>query len=215
MDTDPIKRRFSAVARSVTFKNIVDTHELGKKAVLDIGSAYGEHLVHFGPGSTGLTVSPEEVAYGKQQGLDTRLGNIEEGFNPGKKYDAIFCNNLLEHLLSPHQFLVSARAFLKNDGALILGVPCIPFPSLLMKLKWFRGALATNHINFFTTRTLRLTAERAGWNIHTIRGFHFKAPLLDRMFLSAYPHLYIIATPDPSFTYSEKRKRELAGYGAK
>ena len=28
-----------------------------------------------------------------------------------------------------------------------------------------------------------------------------------------YPHLYVIATPDPDFRYHEKRLKELAGYG--
>lgn len=212
MENSAIEKRFSAVARSRTFKHIIATYTLDTKSVLDIGCSYGEHLSHFGPGSTGLTISAEEAQYGTQKGLDIREGNIEEGFDSGATYDAIYSSNLLEHLYSPHDFLFKARNYLKEDGVLVLGVPCVPFPSFLMRIKKFRGALATNHINFFTGTTLRLTAERAGWRVRTVRGFRFHSPILDALFSPIYPHLYVIAEPIKNFEYSEKRKRELAGY---
>jgi len=36
--------------------------------------------------------------------------------------------------------------------------------------------------------------------------------MLDRAIGFLYPHLYVIAEPDTSFAYDEKRQRELAGY---
>jgi SAM-dependent methyltransferase len=155
--TSRIEARFVAVSRSRTFRNLLDTYGLSSKAVLDIGCSYGEHLAHFGPGSTGLTIEPEEAAEGQRRGLDIRFANIEMGLPFEKTYDAIYCSNLLEHLYSPHSFLHMLRGVVKPNSILILGVPVLPFPLILTRIRKFRGALATQHINFFVKATLALT----------------------------------------------------------
>lgn len=208
-----LESQFEAVSKSTTFKNILETYNLSEKSVLDIGCGYGPFLVHFGEKSTGITISAEQVAYGSDKKIDIRLHNIEDYPDlDGKKFDVIFCNNLFEHLYSPHEFLYKVRKYLNDDGFMILGVPCVPTPSQLMHLKKFRGALACNHINFFTKKTLELTVERGGWSIQNIRGFHFRNQFVDMLLEPIYPHLYIIAHPEKDFQYSEKRKREVAAY---
>ncbi len=210
---EKIKRRFANTAKSKTFQNIVRIFGLDTKSVLDIGCSFGEHLVHFGKGSVGITIASDEAEYGKKKGLDIRYGNIESNDFPlNEQFDAIFCNNLFEHLYSPHGFLHKIRTYLKPDGLLILGVPCIPKVVSLIYLKKFRGSLAEAHINFFTKDTLRKTVERAGYHISDIRGFHFSSPLIDHLLDPIYPHFYAIAKPIPGFKYTEKRMKELAGY---
>lgn len=211
-DSAKIEARFAAVGRSRTFGNLVGTFGLKNKRVLDIGCSYGEHVAHFGPQSVGLTIEPTEAAYGTKRGLDIRLGNAENALPVDEPFDAIYCSNLLEHLYSPHAFLYKLRSALGPDGTLILGVPVLPFPRFLTRFKKFRGALAEQHINFFVGSTLAYTVARAGWKVRTVRGFRFKFAPFDRLLGFLYPHLYVIATPDPSFSYSEKRERELAGY---
>jgi len=170
-------------------------------------------LAHFGKGSVGITISKDEAEYGKAKGLDVRYGNIEsDTFILNEKFDVIYANNLFEHLLSPHQFLVRIKKYLKPGGILILGVPCIPKIVLLLHLKKFRGSLALAHINFFSKETLVRTVEKAGWKPATVRGFHFLNSITDRLLNPIYPHFYVVAEPDPNFQYSEKRLRELAGY---
>ena len=211
---DPhIETRFKNIDASKTFKNIVMQLALNKRAVLDIGCSYGEFLIHFGTGSTGVTIAKEEVAYGKEKGLDIRYGNIEDGdFLVKEKYDAVFANNLFEHLYSPHGFLYKVRDYLKPQGILILGVPCIPKIVSLLKIRKFRGSLAVAHINFFTRDTLIKTVERAGYRVQTARGFRFRNKILDHLLDPIYPHFYVVAQLDTSFGYSEKRMKELAGY---
>ncbi len=207
------ERRFNAVTASKTFNNIVDTYGLRSKTVFDVGCSYGEFLIHFGKGSTGVTVTEVEVAYGIEKGLDIRLGNIEsDSFTLEKKYDVIFANNIFEHLYSPHHFLIKAKKFLKPDGILILGVPCVPKIVSLVHLPKFRGSLAVEHINFFTRDTLTKTVERGGWQIETVRGFHFRNNIVDSMLNPVYPHFFVIARMDPAFTYPERRMKELLGY---
>jgi SAM-dependent methyltransferase len=213
-DATKVEARFSAVARSKTFMHIVRTYSLGEKRVLDIGCSYGEFLTHFGRGSVGLTIDPGEVAYGQSRGLDIRLANIEEDEIdvPEKQFDVIFANNIFEHLLAPHLFLIKVRKYLADDGVLILGVPCIPKLTFLLRFAKFRGSMATLHINFFTRDTLMYTVARGGWRVRTTRSFHAMSRLIDMLFDLIAPHFYVIADVDRDFSYHPKRMKELAGY---
>jgi SAM-dependent methyltransferase len=202
-----IEKRYIDTAKSGTFKNLISLFQLDKKLVLDIGCLFGEFLVHFGSGSVGLTLEEEAVSYGKKRGLDIRKGDIEaDNINISEKFDVIFANNLIEHLDSPHRFLLKTRSFLKPDGILILGVPSIPKVVNLARLKKFRGALARTHVNFFTKETINKTVERAGWEVIDTRGFHFKNKFIDKLLNLIYPHFYIVAKPNGDFI--EKRSRD-------
>jgi SAM-dependent methyltransferase len=209
------QKRFDAVKNSKTFNNILEELGLGNKNVLDIGCSYGEFLAQFGPGSVGLNLSESEATIGRQYGLDIRLINIEEYKTDSTelgKFDAIFANNIFEHMQSPHNFLIKIKRFLNPGGVLVLGVPCIPILPGLVHLKKFQGALADLHINFFVKKTLEKSVEYAGWIIKDTRGFRFRNRLLDHCLDPIYPHFYVIASPDSNFTVSMKRQRELAGY---
>ena len=208
-----IENRFKKVAKSKTFRNLRYRFALDKKSVLDIGCSYGEFLRHFGPSSVGLTIVPEEVEVGRGIGLDIRLANIEDqNFVLNDKFDVIFANNIFEHMQSPHNFLIKIKPYLKLDGLLILGVPCIPYLTPLIHLKKFRGALASLHINFFTRSTLIKSVEYAGWRIDEVRGFHFLNPFVDYLLNPIYPHFYVVAKVDANFQYPAKRLKEIEGY---
>jgi SAM-dependent methyltransferase len=213
VNEERLAKRFEAVRHSKTFSNIVRTCKLDQKSVLDIGCSYGEFLAHFGKQSVGISIERTEVEYGKSKGLDIRYGNIEsDDFVLNEKFDVIFANNIFEHLYSPHHFLNKIKKYLKPNGVLILGVPCVPKFVSLLRLRKFRGSLAVQHINFFTRDTLQLSVERAGWNIVDVRGFHLFINLLDHLLDFIYPHFYVVAEVDPNFEYSEKRMKELLGY---
>lgn len=203
--------RFKGVKESRTFKNICDLFGLRHKAVLDIGSGYGQYLSHFGKGSVGITTAHEEVESGKESGLDIRFGNAEKLDASIGKFGVVWANNLYEHLLSPHAFLMNLKKIADDDTVVILGVPMVPKIVSLMNLKWWRGALASNHINFFTHSTLRLTVERAGWKPIAVRPFIFKNLFLDNLIRPFAPHIYMVAKNDPNFKYAPKKIGEWMG----
>jgi len=207
-----IEARFASIARSKTFKHILDARGLRGKKVLDIGCSHGEFLAHFGQGSAGLTIMEREAAYGQARGLDVRLGNIEEQdipVRPEEKFDAIFANNILEHMYGPYAFLLRLRGFLAKDGVAVIGVPCVPKLVSLWHFRKFRGSLAVSHINFFTRDTLIKTIERAGWRVHSARSFHFGPAWLDLMLDPIAPHFYVTASPDPQFVYDKHQTLKL------
>jgi SAM-dependent methyltransferase len=206
-----IQFREDNVKLSRTFKNIRDLYSLSNKSVLDIGCGFGEYLRLFGKGSVGITTTQDEIEYGKKNNLNIRFGNAEKietiDLN-NKKFDAIWANNLFEHLLSPHAFIIKLKKISNNNAVAVIGVPVIPKIVSLINLSWFRGTLASNHINFFTRNTLQLTVERAGWNVSTVRPFIFKNRILDLIVRPFAPHLYVIAKNNPNFEYPPKKIKE-------
>jgi len=209
-DFSNVDKRFAPVNSSRTFRHILDILKLRDKKVLDLGCGFGEHLVMFGKDSLGVTSTAEEVAYGEARNIRIIKGNVEliEELRLDEHFEGMWANNLFEHLLSPHSFLVSLKLVAQKDTMLVLGVPMVPRVASLMKLNKFRGALAVAHINFFTRETLRLTVQRAGWRVADIRPFVFSNVYLDRLFSFFAPHLYVVAYNEAGFVYPDKKIKE-------
>lgn len=206
-----VKKRFDLVEKSKTFNRILNKFDLKNKKVFDIGCGYGEYLASFGNGSIGITTTQSEIEYGRNNNLNIIKGNAEliDDIKIYENFDVIWANNLFEHILSPHSFLIKLKLISEKDTTLILGVPVIPKIVSLLKLNKFRGALASSHINFFTEKSLKLTVERAGWEIKETRSFVFNNKILDSMFTSVFsPHIYIIATNISDFRYPDKKIKE-------
>jgi SAM-dependent methyltransferase len=203
-------KRFEPVNQSGTFNRILDILDLRKKKVLDLGCGYGEYLVKFGPQSLGITTTLHEIAYGKARNIRIAQGNVEliDSLNLTEQFEAIWANNLFEHLLAPHAFLMKLKKVSLKNTLLVLGVPVVPRIASLMKINKFRGALAMAHVNFFTRETLKLSVQRAGWIVTDIRPFIFRNRLLDILASFFAPHLYVVAANNPDFTYDEKKLKE-------
>lgn len=206
-----IQIREENVKLSRTFKNIRSIYRLQDKVVLDIGCGFGEYLRLFGKGSIGITTTQEEIDYGNNNNLPIVFGNaeqIERVSLDGKNFEIIWANNLFEHLLSPHAFLVKLKKVSNNNTQIILGVPVIPKIVSMISLRWWRGTLASNHVSFFTNTTLGLTVERAGWNVRAVRPFFSKNKLLDILCGPFAPHMYVVAENNPDFKYPPKKLKE-------
>lgn len=186
---------------------------LGKKKVLDIGSAWGEFLIHFGPDSKGVEVSDNEVKFSRSLGLNVGQYNIEDEWKETESFfDAVWFSNVLEHITSPHQALRNFHRSLKSDGLLFVRVPTVPSNFFFIFLNkiflGFLGYQAAQHINAFTRRTLEFTIERAGFKILESNVFVPPISLLNFLlnpFLKDALSFVTVVAQKTEFSYSKKR----------
>ena len=186
---------------------------LDKKKVLDVGSAWGEFLIHFGPGSKGIEVNDEEAEFSRSLGLDIEQYNIEDEWREAENvFDAVWFSNVLEHVVAPHAVLRNFHKTLKSAGLLFVRVPTIPSNRLFMALNQlllgFLGYKAEQHVNAFTRRTLEFTIERAGFEILESNVFIPPVGWLNFLlnpFLKDVLSFVTVIALKTEFSYSEKR----------
>ncbi|MEK7578824.1 MAG: class I SAM-dependent methyltransferase [Patescibacteria group bacterium] len=188
-------------------------YRLDNKKVLDVGSAWGEFLIHFGPGSKGIEVLPESVKFSRAIGLDVSEYNFDDEWREtSESFDAIWCSNVLEHVIAPHLLLRRFHDALKPDGLIFIRVPTIPSNWLYIKLNrlilGFLGYEALQHINAFTIRTAEFTIERAGFKIIESNIFLPETEFLNKLFnpilKNTFSFITVAARKIP-FEYPAKR----------
>jgi SAM-dependent methyltransferase len=216
-ETERLLHDFFVPARAVRF--VCEAHNLDRKAVLDIGCSYGQHLVQFGPGSAGIDAVERNVAFCRALGFEVAQANVEDGLPDfGRRFEAIFSSNLLEHLVAPHLFLLRLHSLLAPGGKIFIHVPTMPpfrlVDRLLKRAIGHNGYLASEHINAFTPRTLAFTIERAGYTVDDVvfvgaRGrklIGLGEPIFRELGITAMA----VARPNPGFQYPEKRVEAFA-----
>lgn len=96
---------------------------------------------------------------------------------PDHTFDAIFCFDLLEHLVDPFALLEKLKQKLTKNGALIASIPNIrhykTLEDLLFKGEWVytnAGTLDITHLRFFTRKSIIRTFENLGYQIERLEG---------------------------------------------
>lgn len=185
-----------------------------RKSVLDLGCGFGQHLLHFGPGSVGLDAIERNVEVARALGLEAVVANVEDGFPDfGRPFEAVFASNLLEHLVAPHLFLLRLHQLLTPDGLIFIHVPTIPpFPlvdRLIKRAIGHNGYQASEHIYAFTPRVGGFILERAGFEVIDSAFVAVRDhPLLrwgEPLFRELGISVMLVGRRDPAFVYPEKR----------
>lgn len=188
-------------------------YRLDKKKVLDVGSAWGEFLVFFGLGSKGIEILPEAIEFSRALGLEVSDYNFEDEWREmPETFDAVWCSNVLEHVVAPHLLLRRIHSALKPEGLAFIRVPTLPSNWLYLKINrlllGFLGYEAQQHINAFTRRTLEFTVGRAGFEIVESNVFIPKNNnlnnILNPILRDALSFVTVVAQKKP-FSYPEKR----------
>ena len=90
--------------------------------VLDLGCGTGYYLREMGHGSVGLDASQNNIDF-VDGSLDVRLADLNRNFDQGESFDVVFASHVIEHLLSPVEFLLKCNSILNQDQTFIVGVP--------------------------------------------------------------------------------------------
>ncbi|MDH4426155.1 MAG: methyltransferase domain-containing protein [Acidovorax sp.] len=185
--------------------------------VLDLGcgsGALGETLTKRGCVCDGLTLNAAEAAHARShyrhlEVADLELANLRQLFE-GRKYDAIVCADVLEHLRRPDRLVDQCRDLLREEGNLLVSVPNAAYAGLVLELLHgeFRyreeGLLDRTHLRFFTRSSLTSFLTDNRWETSSIQAVH--RDLSDSEFpitpdsLPPAVSRYVLAQPD-ALTY--------------
>lgn len=152
----------------------------GATRVLDVGCGSGG----FGPtlraalGSDATVVGLEAVA---SQAESARLGHgfdeVVTGYFPEalegrpERYDAVFFNDVLEHIVDPWSVLREVPRFLAPGGRVVAAIPSIQYAPVVFKLlrgRWDyvdQGTLDRTHVRFFTKATMVEMFDSCGYDV--------------------------------------------------
>lgn len=151
------------------------------RAVLDVGCSSGE----FGRGLRacrdvrlhGLEPNPVAAEAARAVYDEVATGCFPEDANrlPDLRYDAIYFNDVLEHMPDPRRALDAAAAMLTGSGVVIASIPNVRHISVtgpLVVLGEFRyretGILDRTHLRFFTRRSITRMFAEAGWQVERL-----------------------------------------------
>lgn len=159
------KKRFKLV------KNIMESIE---GDILDLG-CHGGTLTNFisklnkNNRLFGIDISKNAIDYasGRYPHIEFKTRDLNDGIPyPDKKFNAVTCFDVLEHVFDPLKLVNETKRVLKDGGYFIVD---IPNETLLFKFIWFFWTKMTGkvwkdvHINHFSTEDMEKLFENNGF----------------------------------------------------
>lgn len=137
--------------------------------LLDVGCAdapYFDLLRERHPGldCVGLEFKEEIAALGRSRGRKIVTGTLADFPDPGP-FDLVIMNNLIEHVLDPIDEMRRAGALLRAGGHILLETPNLASGDFLLSRRFWGGLHAPRHTFLFSPGSLRLLAERTGFEM--------------------------------------------------
>lgn len=125
----------------------------------------------------GTDVSGAPLDYAESRGVAVARGSLLEQHFGDSPFDAITLWAVVEHLACPQAFLEKAHALLKSGGVCFVLVPNLR--SLAVRLLGVKYRYVySQHLNYFTAKTLTRLGETVGFEIVTTRFTHFNPLVL-------------------------------------
>lgn len=141
-------------------------------SVFDYGCGSGRFLRfarQLGMETFGLDSSANAVAVGQSTGLRCAVGSYEALPLSDEKFDLIRLNHVLEHVDEPVRALGALRPHLATGGHVVVTVPNTESAVAdLFGRDWY-NLDAPRHVWDFNPHNLRLTMERAGFEVEAVQ----------------------------------------------
>ena len=161
-------------------------------SLLEIGAGDGLFLVaaqQLGIAATGIDVStPAREDAKRLHGVDIIAGDLLSSDLPlAERYDLVVLNHVLEHLITPLDYLARIRTLLSPRGLLVFEIPQqfinpIDLAYRALRLRRPLGVYTLHHPYFYTVSSTRRLMDAAGFRIERLttwlpsQVFHVKKP---------------------------------------
>jgi len=145
----------------------IQKFNLKDKKILEIGSGQGEYLELLlkagGKNVYGVENSKESVEIAKKKGLNIQQGYLSKDYENSyaENFDAFATFNFMEHWPDISSSLHSLQNFLNESAVGLVEVPNFDF----MLKNGMYSEFTTDHIFYFTEKTLRTVLETHGFDV--------------------------------------------------
>lgn len=155
------------------------------RTVLDVGCGAGgfgltlRRVLGRDARVVGIEAVPSQAAAAREgHGFD----EVVEGYFPDalegrtERYDAVFFNDVLEHLVDPWSVLRRVPPLLTANGVVVAAIPSIRYAPVVLKLLRGRsdyvdqGTLDRTHLRFFTRATMVEMFQDCGYDVLSCEG---------------------------------------------
>lgn len=157
----------------------------GARSALDVGCSRGG----FGAtlrktlGPQARLVGVEAVAAAAEEARAAGMfDEVVDGYFPDalagrtEKFDAVFFNDVLEHIVDPWQVLLDVKDVLAPSGVVVAAIPNVQYLPVVVDLfkgQWVytdESILDRTHVRFFTRSTMVDMFEATGYEVIDCRG---------------------------------------------
>ncbi|MFC3678319.1 class I SAM-dependent methyltransferase [Ferrovibrio xuzhouensis] len=142
------------------------------QTVLDIGSGACLSLLEMklvDVEGYGVETDPNVRAIADKFGLNVHIGSIHDNPFPGKQFDLVVMNQVIEHIPEPGALLNVVKSRLKPDGRLILSFPNAgSLARLLSGRKWINWHVPY-HQHHFSLKSFSRLASQHGYRVGRVR----------------------------------------------
>ena len=136
------------------------------KRLLDMGCGNGEFLLRArsaGWTVVGVDFDPKAVEVASSQGLDIRLGSVQELDPTAEQFDVITLAHVIEHVHQPIEILKACYRLLKPGGILWLETPNMASEGHRLFGENWRGLEPPRHLVLFTLESMNSAMRNAGF----------------------------------------------------
>ena len=162
---DEVNIRRTARRRLMGLRRYISSGNL-----LDVGCATGFFLDEaraLGWEVSGVDVSEFGVSYAREHfGPDVHYGDLTEMSLPDGNLDLVTMWDVIEHVPDPAAYIRQAATLLRRGGYLSLSTPNVEsLPAKIYGRRWIGFKLSTEHVNYFSLRTLKILLEAEGFEL--------------------------------------------------
>jgi 2-polyprenyl-3-methyl-5-hydroxy-6-metoxy-1,4-benzoquinol methylase len=150
-------------------KNVHFFNQSGNWSALDIGSGYGfftRALKDVGFTTTSINPGTYENTVFEELNGTKPLPVMLEDFEASNKFGVVLISQVLEHIVNPTSAVTSINSLLDRKGVVACAVPNInSFSVKLFGTKDNSCLWVPEHVNYFSSRGLRILFERNGFSV--------------------------------------------------
>ena len=123
----------------------------------------------------GIDIDMKSINAMKRMGFNVEIMDAEK-ISFQKQFDTIFAGELIEHLVNPGQFLISASKAIKANGYIVLSTPNTYSLSRIFRIfQKFTNEPPVNpdHTTYYTPGTISTLVRKCGLKVFQIEYAHF------------------------------------------